>query len=153
LKITATPTTTTVTAQSATAALAIANTLEIDMSSDGTKCIFPAEVLAAPISVAVGTTVNWKNTGANAATVGYVIHVDPTTDKGASNDSGIAHQGEGAPALAPDETGGTSGGTPNPLIWPEKVTAIPASGNVTWHCHAPATQPSPSPAFTIVQPE
>jgi hypothetical protein len=129
LKITATPMATTVTAQSTTAALAIANTLEIDMSVVGGACVFPQFVLAGPVNIAVGTVVNWKNTGANAATTGFVIHVD-------TNSSGIAHQGEGAPALAPNETGGSSGGTPNPVIWPEDVTAV-VSGKVTWHCHAP----------------
>ncbi len=153
LQVTGTPMSTAVTAQSTTAALAIANTLEIDMSSDGTTCTFPAFVTAAAVQVAVGTTVNWKNTGTDAATDGFVIHVDGNTTlpggtQGPANNSGISHQGEGA-ALPPSETGGTTNGTPNPLVWPELVTNV-VSGTVTWHCHAPPDNgPTPGPSVSL----
>jgi len=137
LTVTATPSTTSVTAGTVTAQIAASNTLEIDMSTDGSKCTFPAATYAtsAGLQVAVGTVINWKNVGTSN---NFVIHVD-------GNNSGIFHQGDsGAEAPATTAPG---------AIWPETVTAI-GSGKVTWHCHAPADNgPAPGPAFTIVMPE
>jgi hypothetical protein len=134
LNISATPMSTAVTAQSATAALSIANTLELDMSANATNCTFPTN--AAGIQVAVGTTINWKNTG----TATFVIHVDNSP-----TGTGIDHQGETG-ALPPTTTIGGD-------TWPEVVTAI-GPGTVTWHCHAPADNgPTPGPSFKIVMPE
>jgi hypothetical protein len=148
LTVTATPSDTTVTAEHTTASLVVANTLEIDMSATTSNCNFPAEVTNGPVSVAVGTTVNWKNTG---ATNTFVIHVDGTTTTQATNDSGISHQGEGGSPDAnnPSVTGIAGSSTD---VWPEVVTAVPASGNVTWHCHAPNDNGT-GQSFTIVMPQ
>jgi hypothetical protein len=131
LTITGTPGTTTVTAQAVTAMIAADNTLEIDMSATTMACNFPAN---ADIQVAVGTTINWKNTGtANS----FVIHVDNSP-----TGTGIDHQGETG-ALDPATTGPGA-------IWPEKVTAV-GSGKVTWHCHLP--DDATTQTLTIVMPE
>ena len=137
LTITGTPQTASVTTQTGTAMVVAANTLEIDMSATSSACSFPQFVLAGPVQVAVGTTINWKNT---STTNTFVIHVD------GDGSSGISHQGEGA-SLPPGVTADTA---PN-NVWPEVVKAV--TGNVTWHCHAPDTEPNPSPAFKIVMPE
>jgi plastocyanin len=145
LTITGTPQTAMVTAQTATAAVVAANTLEIDMSANANNCTFPAYVTSAALQVAVGTTINWKNTG----TVSYQIHVDTATSTGANNDSGIQHQGEGT-ALAPSPT--TAAGTTDD-VWPEVVAKV-VTGNVTWHCHAPAgSAPADPVGFAIVLPQ
>jgi hypothetical protein len=143
LTVTATPMasgTTTVAPATSTAALAVANTLEIDMDVDATgKCAFPDFVLAGPVNVAVGTVVNWKNTG----TATYVIHVN------GDGTSGISHQGEGAPALNPTTTAAGQ-------VWPEDVKAV-VSGTVTWHCHAPDDGNDPANTipvgFTVSMPQ
>ncbi|HEY3805176.1 MAG TPA: hypothetical protein VGL61_21350 [Kofleriaceae bacterium] len=150
LTVTATPSDTSVTAQNTTASIVAANTLEIDMSATTSKCTFPAEVTNGPVSVAVGTTINWKNIGtANE----LVIHVDGTTDTQATNDSGIAHQGEGGSPDANDPS--VTGYVNDPKfanVWPEVVTKV-VSGNVTWHCHAPNDNGPGEQSFTIVMPE
>jgi len=131
LTITGTPQTAMVTAQTATAMVVAANTLEIDMSATTMACNFPAN---ADYQVAVGTTINWKNTGtANP----FVIHVDNSP-----TGTGIDHQGETG-ALDPTTTGPGA-------IWPEKVTAI-GTGTVTWHCHLPVDNTTQT--LSIVMPE
>jgi hypothetical protein len=150
LTVTATPSDTSVTAQNTTASIVAANTLEIDMSATTSTCNFPAEVTNGPISVAVGTTVNWKNTGtANE----FTIHVDDMTSTKATNDSGIAHQGEGGSPDANDPI--VTGFINDPKyanVWPEVVTTV-VTGEVTWHCHLPADNGPGVQGFTIVMPQ
>ncbi len=136
LNVTATPMDTSVTATSTTAALAIANTLEIDMTANTQECTFPANIVGT--QVAVGTTINWKNIG---TTVSITIHVDNSP-----TGTGIDHQGEGGASLPSVPSGNKSTTLPGDM-WPEVVTAI-GPGTVTWHCHAPdqTANPNPSPS-------
>jgi len=139
LTITGTPQTTGVTTQTAAAMVVAANMLELDMSATTSTCNFPAK---ADVKVAVGTTINWKNTG---TTNPFTIHVD-------SNTSGITHQGDPAPdgTVTPSSPSGSTSLTEPGDIWPETVSAI-GTGSVTWHCHLP--NDGTNQTLTIVMPQ
>ncbi|HEX2687048.1 MAG TPA: hypothetical protein VHN14_10540 [Kofleriaceae bacterium] len=119
--------------QTATSTVTALNQLTFAVKVDAAtgKCVYPADAgnAANPVTIAVGTKVRFSNTGA----ANLEIH--------SSNNPVISHQGQ-------DPNGKTDPVTePNTAY--EQTPEI--KGNVTWYCHAPATDIGAMDPKIIVQ--